>query len=170
MNATQKMGRQAALTFVQNATFGSAVRPCSQPPLLLTPPALSMLQPGANDFRIGAWKSITNSCLVASVPWGAQGQQVFNVLGLGGALQTKLLCRSRECRAWAVLQGVQEEAPAEGNSWLKSHVSICCYQKSPEPGSLPSSNPRAAADTRQCVSTTASRAGLAKIAKDLAAR
>ncbi len=75
-----------------------------------------MLQPGANDFRIGAWKSTTNSCLVALVPWGAQGQQVFNVSGLGGALQTKLLCRSRECGALTVLQGVQEEAPAQGDS------------------------------------------------------
>ncbi|KAL4445425.1 hypothetical protein ABPG77_011250 [Micractinium sp. CCAP 211/92] len=95
---------------------------CAKVPLgAATKPSICLIKkPGANDFRIGAWKSTTNSCLVASLPWGAQGQQVFNVSGLGGALQTKLLCRSP-------------------------------------------------ADTRQCVSTTASRAGLAKIAKDLAA-
>lgn len=56
----------------------------------------TLLQPGANDFRIGAWKNTTNTCLVAAVPWGPQGQQVFNVSGLGGTLQTTLLCRSRE--------------------------------------------------------------------------
>lgn len=95
---------------------------CAKVPLgAATKPSICRIKkPGANDFRIGAWKNTTNTCLVAAVPWGPQGQQVFNVSGLGGTLQTTLLCRSP-------------------------------------------------ADPRQCVSTTASRAGLVKIAKNLAA-
>ncbi|KAL4427962.1 hypothetical protein ABPG75_002051 [Micractinium tetrahymenae] len=71
---------------------------CAKVPLgaAIKPSICGIKKPGANDFRIGAWKNTTNSCLVAAVPWGPQGQQVFNVSGLGGSLQTTLLCRSRD--------------------------------------------------------------------------